>query len=204
MLALIKKDFRVHSKLLLISLVTYAILLWIMTDQQIPMMITLVFAFLSIRTIDGVEEANHSIRLIQSLPVKRSEVVWAKHLVNFSYIFITSLTVFILNGLLTQLQSNGLGDLILVWSMGLLLVTVYNLLYLLLGPRWMTVAFFVLFILFVSFGWSLMRMPFFVRIIQFFQNAGSLKAHLIVAGIALVLSAIFIFISQQIYQKKDL
>ncbi|UUX34725.1 ABC-2 transporter permease [Fundicoccus culcitae] len=204
MLALLKKEFIVNLRIILISTAVYILINIVMYENQFSLYLTIPFVLLVLGNSDGMDELNHSERLIASLPVSRDEVVMSKvifgSLIGFFYILIISS----LNFILPNLEANQIGEFIASFILIIFSIVVYQLLFLLFGSRVMKYIIILIYLAFITI------IPMIVNTRQYehlYSLLNNFDLNLILSALAiifLILAALILRINLKLYQAKDL
>ncbi|MDK6804416.1 ABC-2 transporter permease [Aerococcus sp. UMB7834] len=204
MKALLVKDWLIGRKLLFLSLVVSLLGLFIVGDGQFPLTLGLLLALIHIRNIDGLDDERVYQQLIQSLPVSRREVVAGKILSHLLQVATLILPLIILNAMIPGYRANSLTEILLLGLAAIVLLVGYQFFYTLFGPVFMNYVSVALFLVLITFGWTIFTSAFVQGLISYLQSLDPtllvLSASLVCLGLA---SALFI-LTVKIYERKDL
>jgi len=204
MKALLRKEWIVSKNLLIISFVLNFVVLFIVSENQLPIYLGLMLALFNVRNIDGLDDKTEYHQMIQSMPVSRLQVVAGKVLFHLIQVFSYLVLIVLLNALMPNFQNNDLSNLIFTAGFAIILVMGYQLIYVVFGPQIMNYVVIVLFLIFMLFGWMIAHSGPVQAILNFITTVNQLS--LILGGtlILLALSFIMFFITAKIYERKDL
>ncbi|AMB98728.1 hypothetical protein AWM75_01375 [Aerococcus urinaehominis] len=204
MRALLVKDWIVSRKLLILSLIILILVFFVVSDDQIPLILGLLISLFNMRNIDGLEDKNEYHALIQSMPVSRLEVVISKTIFHFLQVGINLSLIILLNNILPNLKANSIKEIFLTVAMAIMLILGYQLLYIIFGPVFMSYVTIIIFLVLIMFGWTLANSPFIQGVLKWLTSIKSATLILSSALIVLVVSALLLFLTVKVYESKDL
>lgn len=220
MLNLILKDILVQKRTLIFALL-YSIFIFIALSQPpfsqvIYSMGAMAISYIFILTALQADFKNNTIIIMNSLPIKRSEIVASKYLSMFVFIALSFL-ILMVAGLLIKFSPlpfnvtyPGLSDLIITFlSVGILL-SVYIPVYFITGGRWVQIAN-IFFFMFMFFAPSTISRYFMenkeqslvIHMMQYYSE-NVLLVYLAAVILTLIVLAVSFTCSLKIYSNKDL
>lgn len=204
MRALLVKDWIVSRKLLILSLIILILVSFVVSNDQLPLILGLLLSMFNMRNIDGLEDKNEYHALIQSMPVSRLEVVISKTIFHFLQVGINLSIIILLNSILPNLKANSIKEVFLTVVMAILLILGYQLLYIIFGPVFMSYVTIIIFLVLITFGWTLANSAFIQGALRWLSSIKPATLILSSALIVLVVSALLLFLTVKVYESKDL
>ena len=204
MKALLYKDWQIGHKLLFLSLAVSLLVLFIVGDGQFPLSLGLMLALFNIRNIDGLDDKRPYQQLIQSLPVTRKEVVAGKILSHFIQVAILIIPIIGLNNLIPGYTANSLTEILLLGLLAVFLLVGYQFTYTLFGPDFMNYISIALFLLLITFGWTIFTSAFVQGLIRQLLTMDQTLLSLSASLFCLILASALFILTVKIYERKDL
>jgi len=220
MLNLILKDILVQKRILIFGLLYGVFIFFALSQppfsQVIYSMGATAISYIFILTALQADFKNNSIIILNSLPVKRSEIVASKYLFLFAVIALSFLILAVAGLLINvsplpfRVKYPELSDLIITFlSVGILL-SVYIPVYFKTGGRWIQIVN-VLFFLFIFFAPSTVfsyfmdnkERPLAIHMMRYFSE-NVLPVYLAAVFLTLLILAVSFICSLKIYSHKDL
>ncbi|MDK8503200.1 ABC-2 transporter permease [Aerococcus sp. UMB1112A] len=204
MKALLVKDWLIGRKLLFLSLAVSLLVLFIVGDGQFPLTLGLMLALFNIRNMDGLDDKRTYRQLIQTLPVSRREVVAGKILSHLLQVATLILPLIILNAMIPGYRANSLTEILLLGLLAVFLLVGYQFTYTLFGPVFMNYISIALFILLITFGWTIFNSAFVQGLISYLQSLDPPLLVLSASLVCLILASALFILTVKIYERKDL
>jgi len=219
MLNLILKDILVQKRTIIFAFLYSIFIFFVFSrppfSQLIYSMGAVAISYIFIITALQADFKNNTIIIINSLPVKRSEIVVSKYLSLFVYIAI-SFSLLVIVGLLIKVSPlpfdvryPGLYDLVITFLSVGILISVYIPVYFKTGGRWVQILNILLFMFIFFFPSTLLNyfveeqdQSLVISIVRY-SSENMLLVYLIAVIATLLILAVSFKCSQRIYLKRD-